>query len=267
MSKLWKVIDGEPWMINPAPARQNPRLGLLALQALNPKKKKGVTMTKAQRRARMDWVRSFKTKKRRAKPHRKSNPYPLAGVALNPKRKSHRRARRNPVANYRRRHRKHNPPELLGLSIPPVESILYAGIGFAGPPALEHFLTGPGGIVSTYFPTVMTSPIGKYAVRIGSVLGLTWLTKKFVGSRQAGIVAIAGGAYVALSAVREFAPGMIPGLSAYVPMAGMGAYTGVMNNRPQRRQLGAMTFGARNSVATAPGGGAGIVAERFRRFQ
>lgn len=154
----------------------------------------------------------------------------------------------------RRRSYRRNP-SIMGFSLPPLQSVIYAGIGFAGVPAAEAML-------GRFVPVSLTSTtLGKYAVRIGTVIGLAYVAKMLMGKEKAKMIGIGGGAYVLLSAVREFAPGMIPGLSAYTRPA-LGAYT------PARRSLGAPAWGAVNSgVAAAPMGGANIVAARFRRFQ
>jgi len=212
-------------------------------------------MSRRSSKAHMAYVRSFRKNAR--KRHRKArrNPYPLAGViSANPRRKR-RSARRNPVMH--RRHRRsgyRRNPSIMGFSLPPLQSVLYAGAGFAGVPLVEGFLT-------PMLPaSVTTTTLGKYGVRIGAVIGLSYLTKMVLGNEAAKMVGIGGGAYVAISAVREFAPGVIPGLSAYGP-ASLGAYT------QQRRTLGAPNFGAQNTATFAPRGAQNIVAARFRRFQ
>jgi hypothetical protein len=123
----------------------------------------------------------------------------------------------------RRRRYARNPRRILGFSLPPLQSVLYAGVGFVAVPVTEGFL-------NQFLPVSITSTtLGKYAVRIGSVIGLTWLGKAVLGKSAAQMIGIGGGAYVLVSAVREFAPGMIPGLSAYTyaapALSGMRAYT------------------------------------------
>jgi hypothetical protein len=188
----------------------------------------------------------------------------MAGpVIANPRRRRRRHARRhysmNPRRHHRRRYRR-NPSFLGGsfFSLPPLQSVLYAGVGFVAPPVVEGF-------ANQFLPaTITTSTIGRYAVKIASVLGLTWLAKSLVGREQAKMVGVGGGAYVLISAIREFAPGVIPGLSAY-SLPTMRAYS-LPTSRPQNT-LGAPAWGARNTVMSAGGGGANVVASRFRRFQ
>jgi hypothetical protein len=214
LTRLWKRFDGEPFMINP-------RLGILGLGAFNPKKgrKRGKKMARKFGARHMAWVRSFKRKGRKNRSHRhRRNAYPVAGLVANPRRRRRYHARRNP-----RRHRRYrrNPgmTRLMGFSLPNISNVIYAGVGYVGVPLAE-------GILGSMLPLSITgTSIGKYAVRIGSVIGLTWLTKAVMGKEQARYVGIGGGAYVLITAVREFAPGLIPGLSAYtLPSRGMSAY-------------------------------------------
>ena len=178
----------------------NPRLGILGL-GLNPKRKRR-KVARRSAKARMAYARSFQKNRRRRRRSYRRNPYPVAGIALNPRRRRH---RRNPVMN-RRRYRRNPGGKILGLSLPPLQSVLYAGVGFVAVPITEGFL-------NQFLPLSITSTtLGKYAVRIGSVIGLTWLSKMVLGKNAATMVGIGGGAYVLVSAVKEFAPGMIPGL-------------------------------------------------------
>jgi hypothetical protein len=147
----------------------------------------------------------------------------------------------------------------LGIALPPLQSVIYAGVGFVAPPMVEGFL-------SRMLPvSLTTTTLGKYAVRIASVLGVSYLTKMIIGSSEAKMVAIGGGAYVLTSAISEFAPGMIPGMSSYSrPTRTLQSYAA--SSGRTFNQLGAPNWGARNTTASAPGGAANIVAMRFRRF-
>lgn len=112
----------------------------------------------------------------------------------------------------------------MGVSLPPLNKVLFAGIGFFAPPVVEGFL-------GQFLPTSLTtSTIGKYATRILSVIGLSYAVRKFVGTEEGNMVAIGGGVYVVSSALREFAPGVVPGLGSYVPArSSMGAYVPATN--------------------------------------
>lgn len=194
-------------------------------------------------RSHMAWVRSFKKNPRRRRARR--NPWPVGGIvtaAANP-----RRRRRYHVG---RRRARRNPPRVLGLTgLPPIQSVLYAGIGFAGVPMVEGFLT-------PMLPVSITATtIGKYAVRVGSVLGLSMVAKMVLGREAARMVAIGGGAYVLVTAVKD--SGLIPGLGSYTPLlrrGGMGTYT----------RLNGYVQGQPNAPMQAQS--SNVTASRFRRF-
>jgi hypothetical protein len=233
MARLWKVIDGEPFMVNP-------RLGILG--ALNPKKGKKSMAKRKSGRSHMAWVRSFR---KGAKRRRKRNPFPVAGFAVNPRR----RRRRRVMARARRRRAFRRNPAVFGLTLPPLQSVLYVGAGFVGVPLAEGFL-------SRVIPASLSgSAIGKYAVRVGAVIGLSMLAKMVLGREEAKFVGIGGGAYVLVSAVREFAPGMIPGLNSYVAPS-LGAYAPARRGQ-LRAATAAQVFGS---------GRSNVLASRFRRF-
>jgi hypothetical protein len=199
--------------------------------------------------------RGRKNAPRRRRRSYRRNPYPVAGIALNPRRRHRRRYRSNPIQN-RRRHYRRNPGgrKIMGFSLPPLQSVLYAGVGFVAVPVTEGFL-------NQWLPLSITSTtLGKYAVRIGSVIGLTWLGKLILGKNAATMIGIGGGAYVLVTAVKEFAPGIIPGLSAYASAgpAMLGAYT------PSRGR-NFSTMGAPPQVLPFQAS-AQATASRFRRF-
>jgi len=263
VSRLWEYDEfGEPWLENGRLASNPPVL------IINPKKGKK-TMAAKRKRGRKAAPRRRAVAKRSAsgkhtkwgkvKSHkRRVNPWPLGGavVAVNPRR---RRASGRKRSNPRRRKSYRRNPALMGLSFPPLQTVLYTGAGFIGTPMVEGFIT-------KFLPTNVTSTtVGRYAVKIASMLGLSMLTKMVLGSSEAKLVAVGGGVYVLSNALVEFAPGTFgTGLSAYRP-ATLGAYT----NSTSRtfNQLKAPEWGARNSARSAPMGGANIVATRFRRFQ
>lgn len=248
MKRLWNYFNGEPFLVNPH----------LAVLSPNPKKGKSKMAARKRRVVR----RTRRSTRRRAR----RNPYPVAGIALNPRRRRRtkrstagRRRRayaRNPRRIVRRRRRSgfRRNPAFLGISLPPLQSVIFAGVGFIAPPVVEGFL-------SQWLPAeIQTSTIGKYAIKIGSVLGLSFLVKQVMGAEQAKMVAIGGGAYVIHSAINDFAPGILPaGMGAYVPSNGMGAY--VNGNQPNFSTLGAIPGG------TWPGASnRNTIPARFDRF-
>ena len=152
--------------------------------------------------------KSYRHRARRTNPkrHRRArrNPFPVAGLTFNPRRRSRRnprrRARRNIMYNARRRHHYRRNPAVLGVALPPLNMIAWGAGGFIATPMLEKF-------VNTFLPTSVTgSTLGRYAVKIGAALGLTYLTKAVLGNKEAFPVAMGGSLYVVVSAINEFAP-------------------------------------------------------------
>lgn len=188
-------------------------------------------------RAHMAYMRSLQKNRRRHRRRYRRNPFPVGGLVVNPRR---RRYRRNPV--------------LAGVQIPSLQPVLYAGAGFAGTVALENVLTAGD---TPLIPTTITgTSLGKYAVRIGCAIATSFLAKMALGSEKAKMVGLGGGVYVLTSAVREFMPGTIPGMSGYTGLAGMRAY----------RQMGdgarVVAIGSRPAALAAYSGDQ----ERFSRF-
>lgn len=218
-TSLWGYYSGEPFMENPHIAILNPT-GRGRSGKSNARFRKVKTMAKRRNtrsKAYMAWVRSHRKKKNT---RARRNPWPMAGMVVNSRRKVSRRK------SYRR-----NPSLTAGLvSFPPLKQILFAGVGFAGTPVVEGF-------VNQYVPASITgNTLGKYAVKIGSAILLAFAVKKVVGPEEGKMVAIGGGAYVLTSAVAEFAPGVIPGLSAYVQPTMLSSY--VEGSAPTYGMLG-----------------------------
>jgi hypothetical protein len=257
----------------------NPRLGLLALQALNPKQK-GKTMAKRRKGARhMAWVRSFrKGRKNSPRRRRRRNPYPMAGTVAalaNPRRRRrkhnphHRRRRRNPVSMRSAR-------GFFGL--PPLMTMVYSGAGFAGTAMIQGF-------ADTLVPVSMKtntdgSPnlITKYVEIGGSIIAVTMLAKMLLGPGPAALMGIGGGVYGIMNLAHDMAPNMIPGMHSYTQL-GMGTYVKPLPNSSMGRMgrsvasagggwpgLAAPDHGAVNSADFAAKGGMQLVGERFRRF-
>lgn len=178
------------------------------------------------------------------------NPYPLAGAVINPRRR--RRARRNPVVRHHRRHMRRNPA-ILGLTLPPIKSVLFAGVGFIGIPVVNGFIT-------PLLPASMqpSTPVGRYGMYAASGLLLTFAVKQFAGASEAQMTAIGAAAFIIKQALVDFMPGVIPGLSGYVS-PNMGAY--VRGNQPTMAQLGM-------PQASFPGsqGSSNPIPNRFSRF-
>lgn len=219
--RLWNYYDGEPFMENPHVAIiGNPfKVGSVierkksGFRKIGQKKGKKVM---AFRKAR----RNYGTKRgaARRRRHGRENPIPGAGLMFNPRRKHRKNARRSSKTHpkvylsNRRRHRRNSPlmwnprrkhrrnPAVLGVALPPINMIAWGAGGFIAPPMLEKF-------VNQWMPVSVTgSTLGRYAVKIGSVLALTYLVKTVLGNKEAFPVALGGSLYVVVSAVNEFAP-------------------------------------------------------------
>lgn len=197
--KLWDFYDGEPFM-------ENPHVAIIG----NPKRKRNSTKGK-----KTVARKSYRHKTRRANPkrHRRArrNPFPVAGLTFNPRRRRRNygtRAGAMKRRSYRHRGNLKNPhrrsyrrnPAVLGVALPPLNMIAWGAGGFIATPMLERTL-------NSFLPTSVTgSTLGRYAVKIGSALALTFLTKTVLGNKEAFPVAMGGSLYVVVSAVNEFAP-------------------------------------------------------------
>jgi hypothetical protein len=272
MSKsLWNFYDNEPFMENPPlaiignPLRYKRRLSRGKYEydyvTSKPKRKRRKVSKMAAKRRR---TRKY-TSKRRTKKGRR-NPFPMAGVVANPRRR--RRVMRRAVRRYSRARRN---PAILGIQMPPLNQVLYAAAGFIAPPMVE-------GYINKFLPiSVTSSTIGRYAVKVASVIGLSFLTKKAIGMAEARMVAVGGASYILVSAVNEFMPsltmsayrgGMINryrGVSAYHSGTINGyARPGLARNLPS---LAAPPWGARNAFGQDATGGVNVISQRLRRFQ
>lgn len=180
--KLVSWIDGEPWFDNPllVTATANPRRKRKKMAASNPRRKR---------------------------------------ARRNPSRRSRARARRNPIAanprHGRRRRRsgyRHNPPAVMGISLPPVEDVLYTSVGFIAPAALS-------GQILNLLPDSMRGQATTWIVKAAAAIVPAALAKRFLGPRAASLMLVGGGCSFTLDLLRTYAPGVIPGLSG-MPMLG-----------------------------------------------
>lgn len=219
---LWDFYDGEPFM-------ENPHLAIIG--AANPYKVGSVIERKSsgfrkisERKGKTTMAYKRKARKKTRKARR--NPFPVAGLAVNPRRRKRARTytmsktRRGVYAYNPKKHKSHRRkarrnPAILGVTLPPISMIAWGAGGFIAPPMVEGF-------VNKFLPAEVTSnPLGRYAVKIGAVLGLTYLTKHIMGNKEAFPVALGGALYVVVSAVNEFvpqltqAPAPAPAVKAY----------------------------------------------------
>jgi hypothetical protein len=139
---------------------------------------------------------------------------------MNPRRR--RRSRRNPALFAGNR--------ILGFTI---QELAYAGLGFIAPPAVEGFVKG-------MLPAQLTdNPIGRYAVKAGTVAGLSFVGQKVLGREAAKYLAIGGVTYIIANLVVDYAPQLFSGFGymnpgrVYNTLPGLkaqpfiGAYTGL----------------------------------------
>ena len=235
MAKLWDFYDGEPFM-------ENPHLAIVGnpfkVGSIIERKKTGFRKISERKGTK---VMAYKRKGRKNSPKRKHRRarknFPTAGLAINrPKR---RKSRKVYASNPHRRHRHaRRNPVVLGVALPPMNMIAWGTGGFIATPMAESYLT-------RFLPVEITSSVlGRYAVKIGTVLGLTYLVKHVLSAKEAFPVALGGAMYVVSSAVNEFVPqltqvpapstgtaayrsGMIKGVNAYrsgMIATGIGAY-------------------------------------------
>lgn len=240
MNKLWDFFDDEPFLDNPS------------LFLLNNKRRKhggakrkirGASMRRSKRTGRFVKGGSVRRKPvhRRGRKRvytaakRRTRRTARAVISLsNPRRRARRHVSR------RRYHARRNPAFSLnqfGMSKDTLKTVAFTAGGMIGTPIIEGF-------VYQYVPVTFTSNVfGKYVVRIGSALLLAWGVGKFVGAEAGKKVAVGGLAYIALGAIKDFFPTLLP---ASTGVQGMGAYM------PLRRQplLGAYQRSALGSTVT-----------------
>jgi len=249
------------------PFLMNPHLGII-----NPRKrgrKKGKkSMARRSSKAHMAYVRSFRKNAKRRRPtirrkrRARRNPWPVAGAVLaNPRRRRSVRRRRTHAVARRRRSGYSRNPRLLGLELPPLNKVLFAGVGFVVPPMLEGVITG-------FVPaSISSSTIGKYAVRVAAVLGLAFGIRKFIGREEGNMAAIGGGVYVLSHVAAEFLPNLFGSAAAasqvsmYVPSSRQLMAYVPANQRIQGTGMGNASAFSDDAYSGAIGG----TAVRFKR--
>jgi len=217
--KLWDFYDGEPFM-------ENPHLAIIGnpfkVGSIIERKKQGFRKISERKGSKiMAYKRGKKNspKRRRAR----KNPFPGGGLMINkPRRRKrnkvyHMKKNRRGTYAYNPKHRRRarRNPAFLGVALPPLNMIAWGAGGFIGVPMVEGYL-------NRFLPAeVTTNVLGRYAVKIGTVLGLTYLVKAVLSAKEAFPVALGGSLYVVTSAVNEFipqitqAPAPVPTVSAY----------------------------------------------------
>lgn len=230
---------------------ENPHVAIIG----NPKKARSVNSKKGKSTMAFKRRRTGRKNSPRRHHRRARRNFPTAGLVFNPRRKHRRNAtkRRRSYAmhNPRRRKSYRRNPAVLGVALPPLNMIAWGAGGFIATPMLERtinsFLTS-----STSTSSITTSALGRYAVKLGSALILTYLTKAVLGNKEAFPVAMGGALYVVVSAVNEFAPQLTgattTATSAYrsgmiTNPGGMNAYRGGMIGTGVPTGMGTYTKG------------------------
>jgi hypothetical protein len=183
MAKLWKMFGREPYLVNPH------------LLSINPKRGRKMAKKKTHHRQppalRAYWAAHRAKHNPPRKHHHKKNPY----FANSPKR-------------HHRKHYRHNPPMFAGGAVMGInlKDAAFAGGGFLAPPFIEGFAL-------PYLPTMLQTGIGRYALKIGIVLGLAYAGGKFISGEAGKMIGIGGGVYILANAVVDLAPTLFPGFS------------------------------------------------------
>jgi len=158
------------------------------------------------------------------------------GMAIDPRRQR-RKYRRNDPGFAGKRHYRRNPINLGSLFTGnSLKAIGMTAGGFVAIPFIEGFLAK---LIPVSTDTT-TRKITGYVVKIGSVIGLSWLATRFLGADAGNKVAIGAGAYVAVSIFRDVFPNILP-----IVTTGAGRY---LRAQPL---LGAYQRGYMGSAATA----------------
>jgi hypothetical protein len=112
----------------------------------------------------------------------------------------------------RQRHYKTNP-SLMGFQLPGLMDIAAVGAGFVVPPILAGYVMG-------WLPdSLKTSKVAFWTVKAASVLVPSLVVRRFVSRRAGSLMLLGGAVSFVMDLVKEFAPGVIPGLG-YQPLLG-----------------------------------------------
>jgi hypothetical protein len=237
--KLWDFYGGEPFMENPhlAVIGANP----FKVGSIIERKKSGFRKI-SQRKGSKTMAYKRKGKKNSPKRRRRArrNPIPGGGLMINRPRRRKRtyhmkkNRRGTYVHNPKHRRRARRNPAVLGVALPPINMIAWGAGGFIGVPMAEGYLT-------RFLPAeITTSVLGRYAVKIGTVLGLTYLVKHVLSAKEAFPVALGGSLYVVTTAINEFIPQLTQAPS---PSPAVSAYRSGMINAYQKGGINAYRTG------------------------
>jgi len=158
----------------------------------------------------------------------RKNPYFLNAHRRRSRRRSRpsinarrRRTRTNPYfLNPPRRRRYHSNkrryrsnPALMGFQLPGLLDVVSVGAGFVVPPIVAGYIMG-------WLPDSMkTSKAAMWAVKAAAVVVPSMVVRRFVSRRAGNLMLLGGAVSLALDLVKEFAPGLIPGVG-FQPLLG-----------------------------------------------
>lgn len=230
MPRLWQKFNGEPFLINPHLISLNPKRSLKMARRKTPRRGAGGRFLKASH--------SRPQKRRTIK---------MSGYLANPQRRHTSRRGAAPRKNAyfgnprrsRRRIARRNPPmfggnRIMGLS---VNELLYTGVGFIVPPAVEGFAKG-------FLPATLTStPLGRYGLKVGTVALLSMAGNKFLGREAGKYIAIGGATYIIANLVIDFMPTLFSGFAGYMNPG---------QTTPARALRGGPFLGMYSGIGTSP---------------
>lgn len=216
-SRLWTVVDGEPFLDNPRLLLLNPRKKRRSekmARRLPPRHKSGPKKGQFMKRSS---ARSNPPKRRRrrvaAAPKRRRRST-VRVYASNPPR---RRRRASAAPRRRRRSYRRNPAKIFTkfLSMKTFKQAGFTVLGVAATPFVEGF-------VFNFLPVSLQSKYVRYAVQIASAYAVGNVAGRIFGREQGNAVYIGGATYIALGLARDFFPGLLGGtaLGKYPSLSG-----------------------------------------------
>jgi len=132
--------------------------------------------------------------------------------------------------HYRRRRYNANPA-VMGLQLPSLMDVVSVGVGFVVPPIITSYVMG-------YVPeSWKTSKAAFFAVKAASVVVPAMLVRRFLSRRAGNLMLLGGAVNLALDLIKEFLPGVIPGLG-YQPLLGAFVQRGPSGPPIRRTQSG-----------------------------
>jgi hypothetical protein len=121
---------------------------------------------------------------------------------------------------------------LFGISLPPIGDVLFVGAGLVAPPLVAAQLV-------RFLPdSIKTNQAATWGVKVASVVLPGIAIRKFVSPRAGNLFMVGGAASLVVDAIRQFAPGVIPGLGYQPLLAGYSTLPGLpANASPRARSM------------------------------